>query len=357
MRYALIGCGMISKNHIAAAQEAGLEIAALCDLSEENLKAALNLIPNEKRQNTKLYTDYQLMLEEIRPDIVALALGSGIKRKLSIDAMKAGANVIVEKPIALSLEDADAMIQTAKECNVLLCVCHQLRFCPAVQAIKSASEAGDFGKKMYGTVQIRRNRNKSYFDAGKWRGTWAQDGGTLMNQCIHYTDLLQWIMGEVKEVVAYTDNLNHPYTEAEDLGLALVKFANGAYGMIEGSINTFPNNLEDSLAVFGSEGTVAVSGKLLDEVKRWEFQDAPADPKEALTHYNINVQGTGHIPFYKNVVAAIEGKEKLLASPEEARKAIELILAIYKSSQTGQPVKLPLQHASTTDFSGMFENK
>lgn len=355
MKYALIGCGMISKNHINAALEAGLEIVAFCDLVEQNTQNALEIVPEKLRQNIKCYADYHQMLKEQHPDLVAIALGSGLKRKLSVDCMKAGANVIVEKPIALSLEDADAMIATAKECGMKLCVCHQLRFVPSVRAMHEACHKGDFGKLLHGAVQVRRNRNKAYFDAGKWRGTWAQDGGTLMNQCIHYTDLLTWCMGTPIEVFAYTDNLAHPFTEAEDMGLALVKFDNGSYGMIEGTINTYPKNLNDSMAIFGTEGTVSVSGKFLDEVERWEFETIPSDLKETVAHYSIADQGTGHAPFYKNVVAALEGREELMTSPEDARSAIELILAIYESSATGKPVKLPLEKGATIDYVGLFD--
>lgn len=350
MRYALIGCGMISKNHINAALEVGFEIVALCDLVQENLDNALELIPESLRDKVTTYTDYKFMLSEQKPDLVAIALGSGLKRKLSIDCMEAGANVIVEKPIALSLEDADAMIETSRKCNVKLCVCHQLRFTPTAQAIKKACDNGDFGKLLHGTVQVRRNRNKAYFDAGKWRGTWAQDGGTLMNQCIHYTDLLTWFMGKPVEVFAYTDNLTHPYTEAEDMGLALVKFENGSYGMIEGSINTYPNNLSDSMAIFGTEGTTSVSGKFLDEVERWEFANIPSDLKECIDYYNIEDNGTGHVPFYKNVKETIEGKSELLTSAEDSRAAIELILAIYESAAKNKLVKMPISSGSTLSY-------
>lgn len=350
MRYALIGCGMISKNHINAALETGFEIVALCDLVQENLNKAIELIPESLRDKVALYTDYNLMLAEQKPEIVAIALGSGLKRKLSIDCMEAGANVIVEKPIALSLEDADAMIETSKKCGVKLCVCHQLRFTPTAQAIKKASENGGFGKLFHATVQVRRNRNKAYFDAGKWRGTWAQDGGTLMNQCIHYTDLLTWFMGKPVEVFAYTDNLNHSYTEAEDMGLAVVKFENGSYGMIEGTINTYPNNLNDSMAVFGSEGTASVKGKFLENAERWEFANIPSDLDETINYYGIEDNGTGHVPFYRNVKDTLEGNGELLTSAEEARAAIELILAIYESAAKNMKISLPLSAGSTIDY-------
>lgn len=354
MKYALIGCGMISPNHIKAALENGLEIAALCDLSEENRSKALELIPESKRGGVRLYADYRVMLRETRPELVALALGSGLKKRLSVDCMRAGANVIVEKPIALSLSEADEMISAAKENGVRLCVNHQLRFGRTVRALKAEADAGRFGKLFHGTVQIRRNRNKAYFDAGKWRGTWAQDGGTLMNQCIHYTDLLQWIMGDADEVFAYTDRLAHPYTEAEDMGLALVKFKNGAYGMIEGTVNVYPRNLSDSMAIFGETGTVSLEGKTLDDVKAWNFADGPQSRDDALSAYAIADMGGGHTPVYRDMIEAIQTGREPLCSATEGRKALELVLAIYKSRKTGQPVRLPLADFASVDMTGVF---
>ena len=176
-----------------------------------------------------------------------------------------------------------------------------------------------------------------------------------MNQCIHYTDLLTWFMGKPVEVFAYTDNLAHSYTEAEDMGLALVKFENGAYGMIEGTINTYPNNLSDTAAVFGEKGCVSLGGKFLDVPERWKFENLPESVEETIRLFDIPENGAGHIPFYRNVVNAIEGSEELLTTPEDARAAVELILAIYRSAADGRPVKLPLSEGSTLDFVGRFE--
>lgn len=356
MRYALIGCGMISPNHIRAALANDLEIVALCDLVEDNRNKALELIPEEQRAAVTLYDNHLEMLEKEHPDLTAIALGSGLKRKLSVDCMKAGSNVIVEKPIALSLEDADAMIKTAEECGVKLIANHQLRFGETVRALKAESETGKFGKLLHGTVQVRRNRNKAYFDAGKWRGTWANDGGTLMNQCIHYTDLLQWVIGsDVDEVFAYTDRLTHPYIEAEDLGLAVLKFKNGAYATIEGSVNTFPKNLSDSMAVFGENGTVTLRGKTLDDVETWDFAEGPQSRDEAIKVFNIINLGEGHAPLYRYAVGVINGAPDDLCPAADSRKALELILAIYESAAEGTAVKLPLKEGSTTDYEGRFD--
>lgn len=356
MKYALIGCGMISPNHIKAALANDLEIVALCDLVEDNRNKAFELIPEEKRASVSLYESHLEMLEKEHPDLVAIALGSGLKRRLSVDCMKAGANVIVEKPIALSLDDADAMIKTAEECGVKLIVNHQLRFGTTVRALKAESQTGNFGKLLHGTVQVRRNRNKAYFDAGKWRGTWANDGGTLMNQCIHYTDLLQWVMdSEVDEVFAYTDRMTHPYIEAEDLGLAVLKFKNGAYATIEGTVNTYPKNLSDSMAIFGETGTVSLRGKALDDVEAWDFNKGPQSRDEAIEQFGIENMGTGHTPLYKYAIEVVNGAPDDLCPATDSRAALELILAIYKSAAEGKAIKLPLKDVATTDFEGRFD--
>ena len=355
MKYALIGCGMISANHIHAALESGLEIAALCDLVPENREKALSLIPEDRRGGVKLYEDYTQMLAELHPQLVAIALGSGLKRQLACDCMAAGANVIVEKPIALSLSEADEMLAAAQKYGVKLCVNHQLRFCPSVRAMKTAMEAGEFGKVYHAAVQVRRNRDRAYFDAGKWRGTWKNDGGTLMNQCIHYTDLLQWLLGDVDEVFAYTDRLAHPYIEAEDMGLALVKFKSGAYAMVEGTVNTYPRNLSDGMAIFAEQGTVSVRGKYLDEAERWAFADGTSSLRESLEKYDIEELGTGHTPLYRDMIEAIENDREPICSGYEGRRALELVLGIYESAAAGKPVRFPLQGGSTMDFVGRFE--
>ncbi len=355
MKYALIGCGMISPSHLTAARETGLEIAALCDLVEANREKALASLPEDLRAGVRLYADYRQMLAEVRPELVAIALGSGVKRVIACDCMAAGANVIVEKPIALSLEEADAMIASAEENGVKLCVNHQLRFCPSVRAVKTAADRGLFGQIYYAAAQIRRNRGKAYFDAGKWRGTWKNDGGTLMNQCIHYTDLLGWVLGEPEEVFAYTDRLAHPYIEAEDMGLALVRFRSGAYAVIEGTVNVYPNNLSDSMAFFGEKGTVSVSGKYLDQAERWRFSDGTDSLAGSLAAFGIEDMGAGHVPVYRDMIEAIEKDRVPVCSGAEGRKALELVLGIYASAAEGRPVRFPLERGSTMDFTGRFD--
>ena len=211
---------------------------------------------------------------------------------------------------------------------------------------------------MHGTAHIRWARDHAYYDRAAWRGTWEQDGGALMNQCIHDIDLLRWMMGdEIDTVYGMTDRLIHPYIEAEDLGLAVIKFKNGSYGIIEGTTNIYPKNLEETLYIFGEKGTVKAGGEAVNIIEEWKFADYFGDEetvKKECSENPPNVYGFGHAKLYKNVIHAIEGKEELIADGEAGKRALELVLAIYKSAAEGKPVKLPLKECSTMDFVGRF---
>ncbi len=357
MKFAIIGCGAISKNHIMGALNTGLEIVALCDIVDTGIPALMELIPEEQRSGVKYYADYKEMLAAEHPDLVAIATGSGVKTRIALDCIAAGANLIIEKPIALSLADADAIIAAAKEKQVKVCVCHQNRLNPSVQAMKKAVDEGRFGRMLHGSARVLWNRNKAYYDAAKWRGTWKSDGGTLMNQCIHNIDILRWMMGnDVKQVFAYTDRQTHDYIEAEDIGVAVIKFANGAYGVIEGTVNVYPKNLEETLTLLGETGTVKAGGKSLNVIEQWQFadKDDSAAVKEQFGENPPNIPGLGHTRIYEDVVDAIRNNREPVVSAEDGRRAIELILAIYQSAATGKPVDLPLREGATLDYVGRF---
>lgn len=359
MRYALIGCGRIAPNHIAAALANGLEIAAVCDIVPENMETVLQQVPQERRGEICRYQDYHRLLEEIKPELCAVATESGKHAAIALDCIRSGANVIIEKPIALSLSDADQIINEAEKMGVRVCACHQNRFNKSVQKIRSAVEGGRFGKMLHGAAHIRWNRGRGYYEQAPWRGTWEQDGGALMNQCIHNIDLLRWMMGgEITEVMAYTDNLMHDYIEGEDLGAALVKFSNGSYGIIEGTTNIYPRNLEETLYLFGSAGTVKAGGKSVNIIEKWAFADGLDDPEEVKRTYHENppnVYGYGHTPLYADVIDAVTSGREPLITAADGKRALELVLAIYKSAAEGQPVRLPLDECSTLDFKGRFD--
>lgn len=355
MRYALIGCGRISPNHIEAAKNNKLEIVAMCDIVPENMQEKSNKFGLEE---TKQYTDYKKLLEIEKPELVAIATESGKHATIALDCIAAGCNVIIEKPIALSIADADAIISAGKEKGVLVCANHQNRFNKSVQYIRKALEEGRFGRLSHGAAHIRWNRGKGYYDQAPWRGTWAQDGGCLMNQCIHNIDLLRWMMGDdVDEVMAYTDQIEHSYLEAEDLGLAIVKFSNGSYGLIEGTTNVYPKNLEETLYIFGENGTAKAAGTSDNIIEEWNFADGLDDPEFVKTTYGENppnVYGFGHTPLYADVIDAIQNHRAPYVDGEAGKRALEMILAIYKSAAEHRPIKLPLLECSTLDFVGRF---
>lgn len=357
MKYALIGCGRISPNHIVAAQSNGLEIVALCDIVKRNIRD--KAIKFKLSDAVKEYTDYQKMLEEEKPELVAIATESGKHAQIALDCIKWGANIIIEKPIALSLEDADKIIEAAQKAGVKVCACHQNRFNKSIQKIREAVEMERFGRMYHGTAHIRWTRDYEYYSRAKWRGTWEQDGGALMNQCIHNIDLLRWMMGDdIDYVVGMTDRLRHDYIEAEDLGIALIKFKNGSYGIIEGTTNVYYKNLEETLYLFGEKGTVKAGGTSVNIIEEWTFSDMLDDPENVKKQFHENppnVYGYGHTPLYADMIEAVEKNRKPYVDAEAGRRALELVLGIYQSAYTQSIVKFPLEKCATVDFKGRFE--
>ena len=357
MKYALIGCGRISTNHIKAAVNNKLEIAAVCDVLPEKMEELLAKHGLEKDNSIKRYTDDKQMLEEIKPTLVSIATESGPHAEIALYCIDKGINVIIEKPMAMNMADADEIIRRSKEKNVKVCACHQNRFNVAVQKARKALESGRFGRLSHGSIHVRWNRNQNYYDQAKWRGTWAQDGGCLMNQCIHGIDLLRWMFGnEVEEVYGATRQQFHDYLEAEDVGMAVVKFKNGAVATIEGTTNVYPKNLEETLYIFGEKGTVKIGGTSTNNIDVWDFADeSDADQEnKGLKEATSNVYGNGHTSLFADVIDAIENDRQPYIDAVAGRNALEMILAIYKSQKTGQPVKLPLTDFASIDMKGEF---
>ncbi len=357
MRYALIGCGRISPNHIVAAQRNNMEIVAICDVNPRNMKD--KLIKFRLSSSVRCYTDYKEMLVNEHLDLIAIATESGKHAQIALDCMLIGhVNLIIEKPIALSLEDADKIIETARKEDLKVCACHQNRFNKSIQKIREAVEMERFGRMLYGTAHIRWTRDYEYYSRAKWRGTWEQDGGALMNQCIHNIDLLRWMLGdEIDCVVGMTDRLKHDYIEAEDLGIALIHFKNGAYGIIEGTTDVYPRNLEETLYLFGEKGTVKAGGTSVNIIEEWNFSDMLDDPNEVKRQFHENppnVYGYGHTPLYADVIQAIQEDRAPYVDAEAGKRALEVVLAIYKSAAEGSIVKLPLGQCATIDFKGRF---
>ncbi len=357
MRYALIGCGRISTNHIKAAVNNKLEIVAVCDIVPEHMEEVLSKHDLQNDSNIARYTDYKKMVEEVKPELISIATESGLHGEIALYCIEHGVNVIIEKPMAMSLEEADKIIDAAKKHNVKVSACHQNRFNIAVQETRRALESGRFGKLSHGSIHVRWNRNKDYYDQAPWRGTWAQDGGCLMNQCIHGIDLLRWMFGdEVVSVYGTTRQQFHDYLEAEDIGMAVVQFANGAVATIEGTTNVYPQNLEETLYIFGEKGTVKLGGKSTNNIDVWNFADETSEDNKnkGLEEATSNVYGNGHTSLFADVIDAINNDRKPYVDEYAGRRAVEMVLAVYKSAAESKPVELPLKECSTLDFVGRF---
>ena len=357
MKYALIGCGRIATNHVKAVLNNGLEFAAVCDVDPQQMENLLTKHGLEKDHSIARYTDYRKMVEEVQPELVGIATESGVHAQIALYCIDHGVNCIIEKPIAMSMKDADEIVRRSEEKGVKVSACHQNRFNIAVQETRKALESGRFGKLSHGSVHVRWNRNKSYYDQAPWRGRWASDGGALMNQCIHGIDLLRWMFGdEVEEVYGQTRQQFHHYLEAEDVGMAVVKFKNGAIATIEGTTNVYPQNLEETLYIFGEKGTVKIGGKSTNNIDVWDFADEEArdDANKGLKEATSNVYGNGHTSLYADMIDAIKHDRKPYVDAAAGRNALELVLAIYKSQKEGVPVKLPLESFGSIDMTGTF---
>ena len=357
MRYALIGCGRIAVNHILAAKNNQLEIVAVCDTVPSQMEALLEKQGLQPSPGIRRYTDYRALIDEQKPDLAAIATESGVHAEIALYCIAHGVNVIIEKPMAMSMADADRIIALSEEKHVKVSACHQNRFNLAVQQLRQALEAGRFGRLSHGSVHVRWNRGKPYYDQAPWRGLWASDGGALMNQCIHGIDLLRWMLGdEIDEVYGATRRQLHPYLEAEDVGMAVVKFKNGAIATVEGTTNVFPQNLEETLYLFGENGTVKLGGKSTNTIDVWNFADETESDQEnrGLEEVTSNVYGNGHTSLYADMLAAIREDRPPYVDARAGRNALELVLAIYKRQREGKPVKLPLEKFASTDMAGEF---
>lgn len=358
MKYALIGCGRIAVNHMKAALNNKLEIVAICDVIPEKMEKLLDKYGISESASIKCYTDYKEMLEEVQPELVSIATESGIHAEIALYCIDKGVNLIIEKPMAMSIEDANKIIKQSQKKGVKVSACHQNRFNVAIQKLRAAVESGRFGQLSHGSIHVRWNRNQEYYAQAPWRGTWAQDGGALMNQCIHGIDLLRWMMGdEIEEICGVTRQQFHGYLEAEDVGLAIIKFKNGAIGTIEGTTNVYPKNLEETLYIFGENGTVKIGGTSTNNIDVWDFADeTEADDKnKGLKEETSNVYGNGHTSLFADVVDAIKNNRTPYVDAVAGRNALEVVLSIYKSQKLGKSIKLPLEDFASIDMAGEFE--
>ncbi|MEK7401071.1 MAG: Gfo/Idh/MocA family oxidoreductase [Gemmatimonadota bacterium] len=341
VRIALIGCGRISQSHFDAIRKVdGLQLVAVCDAVKSRAEEA------GKAQAVPSFSDYSEMLRATGCDAVTICTPSGLHSAQGIEAARAGKHVIAEKPMAITLDQADALVSACDDARVNLFVVKQNRLNPPIQLLKRAIDKGRFGRVFLANATVRWQRPQEYYDAAPWRGTWEFDGGAFMNQASHYVDLIQWLLGPVESVIAKTATQARRI-EAEDSGAAVVRFRNGALGVIEVNVLTFPKNLEGSITVLGERGTVKVGGTAVNKVEHWEFADADPDDAQVASSATSppSVYGFGHEGYYRNVLAVLLGTAKPETDGRAGRKSLELILGIYESAKTGREIPLPLRSA------------
>lgn len=338
IRVALVGCGRISRNHFDAIEKiADLQLAAVCDVNGERAREA------GARYGVPGFESYDEMLASVQCDAVAVCTPSGLHPKHGIAAARAGKHVICEKPMAISLEGADALVRECDAAGVHLFVVKQNRLNPSIQLLRRAIDGGRFGRIYLANTTVRWTRPQEYYDQAPWRGTWEFDGGAIMNQASHYVDLVQWLVGPVESVMAKTATLARRI-ETEDTGIAVLKFRSGALGVIEVTMLTYPRNLEGSITILGEKGTVKVGGTAVNRIEHWSFADYDDDDKliESTATNPPTVYGFGHEGYYRNVVAVLRGQAKAETDGRAGRKSLELILGIYESAKTGRDVPIPL---------------
>ena len=338
-RVALVGCGRISKNHLEAITKVdGLQLVSVADTDLARAQAV------GSQQGVPAFGSLDEMLAAVPSDIIAICTPSGLHPQHGIVAAKAGRHVLTEKPMAISLAGADELVQACDAAGVHLFVVKQNRLNPPIQLLRRAVDKGRFGRLYMANVTVRWTRPQEYYDAEPWRGTWEFDGGAIMNQASHYVDLMQWLVGPVESVMAKTATQARRI-EAEDSGVAVMKFRSGALGVLEVNVLTYPRNVEGSITLLGEKGSVKIGGTAVNKVEHWVFADYDDDDKlvDAANTNPPSVYGFGHEGYYRNVLAVLRGQAKAETDGRAGRKSLELILGIYESAKTGREVPLPLK--------------
>ena len=339
LNFALVGCGRIAKRHselLGEGQIKGACLTAVCDLAIDDAKKI------GKQFSVPYYQDMDVMMQNEKIDVVVVLTPSGLHAENVTSLSKYGKDIMVEKPMALTIDSADEMINACDKNNCKLFVIKQNRFNVPVVKLREALVNGRFGKLVLGTVRVRWARHQPYYDQAPWRGTWAMDGGVLTNQASHHVDMLEWMMGDVESVFAKSTTAL-ANIETEDTAIVTLKFKNGALGIIEATTATRPTNLEGSISVLGENGTVVVGGVAVNKMQSWIFENEIEGDDKVLEKYSVNppnVYGFGHQAYYEHVVDCISTGSQNLVDGLQGRKSIELISAIYESIETGKEVFL-----------------
>lgn len=339
IKIALVGCGRIAHRHAALLGEgqiAGAELVAVCDILKTRSEGFA------QKYGVPAFKNMNEMMKIIHPDVVSVLTPSGLHAQHVIELAPYGAHIVVEKPMALRLVDADRMIEACDSAGIKLFVVKQNRFNLPVLKLREALESGRFGKLVMGTVRVRWCRPQSYYDQDSWRGTWAFDGGVLANQASHHVDLLEWMMGDVDSVFA-RGRTALANIECEDTAVAVLRFRNGALGVIEATTATRPLDLEGSISILGEKGTVEISGFAVNQLKTWSFESEADGDITVIENYSNNppnVYGFGHKAYYDHVIEGIRTTKSQLVDGITGRRSLELITAMYESMETGREIAL-----------------
>jgi predicted dehydrogenase len=337
--FGLLGCGRIAKRHselLGGGHIKGAKLVAVCDPVPERADAIAT------RHGVPASYDIDSLLARQDVDVICVLTPSGLHPEHAIAVAKAGKHVVVEKPMALRLDDADAMIQACDAAGVKLFVVKQNRFNVPVVKAREALDAGRFGRLVLGTVRVRWCRDQEYYDQDSWRGTWAYDGGVLTNQASHHVDMLEWFFGDVESVHARACTAL-ARIETEDTAIATLKFRNGALGIIEATTAARPTDLEGSLSILGEGGTVEISGFAVNKIRHWRFANELPSDLEVVEKFSVNppnVYGFGHQAYYEHIIDCLKNQSPALVDGLQGRKSLELISALYESIETGEEVRL-----------------
>ena len=340
IRFALVGCGRISANHFDSitVHAADAELVGVADIDPVALQRAI------VRTGAPGFPSLEALLAGADPDVVILSTPSGLHASQAMAVAEAGRHVMSEKPMATRWQDGKSMVEACDAAGVHLFVVKQNRRNPTLQLLKRAIEAERFGKIYLVTVNVFWSRPQSYYDSAPWRGTWEFDGGAFMNQASHYVDLLDWLIGPVESVQAYTATLARDI-EVEDTGVLGVRWRSGALGTMSVTMLTYPKNLEGSITVLGERGTLRIGGLAVNEIQHWEFDERrPGDERIREASYETtSVYGFGHPLYYENVLRTLRGAAEPETDGREGLKSLEILIAAYRSAQEGRRVSLPLE--------------
>ena len=343
VRFALVGCGRISKNHFEAIAHhaADAELVDVCDIDPKALEGAVSLT------GAKGHSSIADLLDSTSADCVVVATPSGLHSEEVCLIAESGRHAISEKPMATNWTDGLKMVNACDRANVRLFVVKQNRHNKTLSLLKLAIDDGRFGRIYMVSVNVFWTRPQEYYDAAKWRGTWALDGGALMNQASHYVDLLDWLVGPVEGIQAMTATLARSI-EAEDTGVLNVRWKNGALGSMSVTMLTYPKNREGSVTILGENGTVKIGGVAVNEVEHWEFVDkADYDAEVSSASYSTkSVYGSGHQIYYGNVIQTLRGLANPSTDGADGLRSLELLVAAYQSARDGTTVTLPLSRSS-----------